>query len=115
MTVAQFAARQPHRYNSGFRNPSKKATAMALWAIGYDLDVKGMRDAGYTKGNVTTFYNSVRACLADNNFEKFHQLSLYTSDKPNSVTDAYMVCLALATVTDADKFISGSICCGLMT
>ncbi len=55
-----------------------------IWAIAYDLDVRGMKDAGYTKGNVTTFYNSVRQCLTCNRFEKMQQLSIYASDKPNS-------------------------------
>jgi virulence-associated protein VapD len=41
-----------------------------IWAIAYDLDVRGMKDAGYTKGNVTTFYISVRQCLMCNRFEK---------------------------------------------
>lgn len=76
-----------------------------IWAIAYDLDVRGMKDAGYTKGNVTTFYNSVRQCLTCNRFEKMQQLSIYASDKPNSLQDAFAACLALRQVQDADKFI----------
>jgi virulence-associated protein VapD len=78
---------------------------MSIWAIAYDLDVKGMKAAGYTKSNVTQFYNSVRRALQDNHFEKLKQWSIYTSNQENSLTDAFGVALALKTVTDADKFV----------
>lgn len=78
---------------------------MALWAIAYDLDVKGMRNAGYSKSNVTTFYNGVRKCLSDNQFEKFAQLSIYTSNEPNTLANAFGVCNALGAMGDADKYI----------
>ena len=78
---------------------------MSIWAIAYDLDVKGMKAAGYTKSNVTKFYNSVRKTLQDNHFEKLKQWSIYTSSQENSLTDAFEVALALKTVVDADKFV----------
>jgi virulence-associated protein VapD len=77
-----------------------------MWVIAYDLDVKGMRDnGGYTKSHITQFYNYIRKCLADNNFAKMKQLNIYTSEKPNSLTDAINVCIALKAVPDSDKFI----------
>ncbi len=79
--------------------------ASDFWAIAYDLDVKGMKAAGFTKSNVTQFYNSVRECLTKNRFEKMKQLSIYTSDKANSISDAFAACMALQKVSDADKFI----------
>ena len=79
--------------------------ASDFWAIAYDLDVKGMKADGYTKSNVTQFYNAVRDCLTKNRFEKMKQLSIYTSDKANSLSDAFAVCMALQQVNDADKFI----------
>jgi virulence-associated protein VapD len=78
---------------------------MSIWAIAYDLDVKGMKAAGYTKSNVTQFYNSVRKTLQDNRFEKLKQWSIYTSSQENSLTDAFGVALALKSVVDADKFV----------
>jgi len=75
------------------------------WAIAYDLDVKGMKDAGYTKSQVTLFYNSVRRCLQDHNFERMKQLSIYTCTKENSIADAFLVVTNLKQVDDADKFI----------
>ncbi len=79
--------------------------AATSWAIAYDLDVKGMKDEGYTKSNVTTFYNKIRKCLKDNNFEKMKQLSIYTCSKENSIADAFKVITALKGVSDADRFI----------
>ncbi|MBI3202034.1 MAG: hypothetical protein HYZ29_10865 [Myxococcales bacterium] len=78
---------------------------MALWAIGYDLDVSGMKRAGYTKSQVTMFYNSVRGCLRTNGFEKFKQFSIYTSEGENTLTNAFRACQALRAVTNADKFV----------
>ncbi len=78
---------------------------MATWAIAYDLDVKGMRTAGYTKSQVTQFYNNVRSCLAQHNFEKQKQLSIYTSKTDNSIADAFQVCVTLKTITDTNKFV----------
>jgi virulence-associated protein VapD len=78
---------------------------MSTWAIAYDLDVKGMKAAGYTRSNVTQFYSSVRKTLQDNHFEKQKQWSIYTSSQDNSLTDAFAVALALKSVTDADKFV----------
>lgn len=78
---------------------------MALWAIAYDLDVKGMKAAGYTKSKVTTFYNSIRKCLQDNHFEKMKQWSIYSSAEGNSLTDAFQVCVAMKLTTDADKYV----------
>jgi virulence-associated protein VapD len=84
---------------------TRKELAMSLWTIAYDLDVRGMKNAGYTQSQVTQFYNNVRSCLASNHFENFKQLSIYTSDKPNTLTDAFRACVALQGVTDADKYI----------
>lgn len=78
---------------------------MSLWAIAYDLDVKGMKAAGYTKSNVTQFYDKIRGCLASHNFERMKQWSLYTSEKANSLTDAFAVCMDLQQVPDANRFV----------
>jgi len=78
---------------------------VSIWAIAYDLDVRGMQTAGYTKSQVTQFYSDVRNCLARNNFEQFKQLSIYTSEHPNTLTDAFRVCVDLKLVHDADRFI----------
>ncbi|WP_085719975.1 hypothetical protein [Pseudomonas sp. B22(2017)] len=78
---------------------------MTIWAIAYDLDVKGMHAAGYTKSAVTQFYTRLRGCLASNNFEKMKQLSIYTSERPNSLTDAFQASVQLKALPDSDKFI----------
>ena len=78
---------------------------MSLWAIAYDLDVRGMKDDGYTKSDVTQFYNSVRSCLADHRFERLKQWSIYTSSGDNSIADAFQVCVALQQVHDTDRYI----------
>lgn len=78
---------------------------MSTWAIAYDLDVKGMKAAGYTKSHVTLFYNAIRKTLKDNAFEKMKQLSIYTSEKQNSIADAFAVCVAMKSVKDADQFV----------
>lgn len=78
---------------------------MTIWAIAYDLDVKGMRNAGYTKSEVTQFYTRLRGCLASNNFEKMKQLSIYTSERINSITDAFQASVAIKALADSDKFI----------
>jgi virulence-associated protein VapD len=78
---------------------------MGTRAIAYDLDVKGMKAAGYTKSNVTQFYSSVRKTLQDNHFEMLKQWSIYTSSQENSLTDAFEVALALKSVVDADKYV----------
>ena len=69
---------------------------MTRWAIAYDLDVKGMKAGGFSASQVTGFYNEIRSCLASNHFEKFQQLSVYTSESPNSITDAIMACRAIS-------------------
>ena len=78
---------------------------MALWAIACDLDVKAMKDAGLLRSEVTDFYNTVRGCFATYNFEKFHQLNLYTNDSPNAICDSFLVCQALTGIKDSEKFL----------
>ncbi len=78
---------------------------MSTWAIAYDLNVKGMKAAGYTKSQVTMFYTAIRKTLQDNRFEKLKQWSVYTSEQQNSLTDAFAVCIAMKDVPDADKFV----------
>lgn len=78
---------------------------MSLWAIAYDLDVKGMKAANYTKSNVTQFYNSIRNCLTSNNFEKMNQYSIYTSEKSNSLADVYKVCNDIKAVSGASNYV----------
>jgi virulence-associated protein VapD len=78
---------------------------MSIWAIAYDLDVSGMKSAGYTKSKVTMFYNNIRSCLQTNHFEKLKQWSVYTSEKPNSLADAFAVCVSMKAVQDSDKFV----------
>lgn len=77
----------------------------SAWAIAYDLDVAGMRTAGYSKSQVTLFYNSVRDCLRKNNFELLKQLSIYTCSTVNSIADAFRAIQDLRGVKDTDKFI----------
>ncbi len=64
-----------------------------------------MEAAGLTKSNVTAFYNNVRQCLLTNNFHKQKQWSIYTSDRPNSLSDAFAACIALKEVANADGFV----------
>ena len=78
---------------------------MSLWAIAYDLDVRGMKTAGYTESQVTQFYTAIRGALANNHFEQFKQLSIYTSGAANSLTHAFQACIALQQVADADQYI----------
>lgn len=78
---------------------------MAMWAIAYDLDVGAMKTAGKTKSQVTTFYNQVRECLTANRFEKFQQLSIYTSSEANTITNAFKACQALKLLPDSNSFI----------
>jgi virulence-associated protein VapD len=78
---------------------------MSMWAVAYDLDVKGMKAWGYSRSQVTLFYNAIRKTLLDNRFEKLKQWSIYTSDESNSLTDAFAVCVAMKGVPDADKFV----------
>jgi virulence-associated protein VapD len=78
---------------------------MSLWGIAYDLDVQAMKDAGYSRSDVANFYDAVRGSFDAHNFEKFHQLALYTSDKPHAVRDAYQVCHALNRIPEIDKFL----------
>ena len=47
----------------------------------------------------------MREALANNQFEKFAQLSIYTSNKPNSLTNAFSACMQLSAIPDSDKFI----------
>lgn len=77
---------------------------MARWAIAYDLDVGGMKAGGYTRSEVTLFYNRVRDALKQNGFEKFSQYSLYTSHGENTLTNAFQACNALSRFSDR-KFI----------
>jgi len=75
---------------------------MALWAIAYDLDVRGMKDAGMTGSQVTAYYSSVRGCLADHSFERQKQWSIYTSSKDNTLTNAFQACQCLQSLPNVD-------------
>jgi len=75
---------------------------MSLWAIAYDLDVKGMRAAGFTKGNVTSFYTAIRNCLLTNRFEKMSQYSIYTSSQSNTLVDVYKACSDIKSVPNSN-------------
>lgn len=79
---------------------------MSHWAIAYEVDVEGMKQAGCTKSDAVNFYNEVQACFAESNFSKSRQLTLYTSDQANAVPDAYHVCRCLARVPNVDKFLT---------
>ena len=57
----------------------------APWVIAYDLDVKGMRKADYTKSQVTQYYNEIKRILAKHGFNKFSQLSLYMTEPVDGV------------------------------
>jgi virulence-associated protein VapD len=50
------------------------------WVIAYDLNVKGMRKAGYSKSKVTQYYNSFKLCLSEHGFGVFKQSSVYETD-----------------------------------
>lgn len=78
---------------------------MTTWAIAYDLDVKGMKASGYTQSQVTGFYNNLKKCLADNNFESMKQMSIYTSENDNSLTDAFQASVQLKAMKDSERFI----------
>lgn len=78
---------------------------MTVWAIAYDLDVKGMKKSGYTQSQVTGFYNRLKQCLADNKFESMKQMSIYTSTNPNSLTDAFQASVQIKALKDSEKFI----------
>lgn len=78
---------------------------MSLWAIAYDLDVKGMQAAGFSKSNVTQFYTAIRSCLISNNFEKMNQYSIYTSEKSNNLADVYKACNDIKAVPNAHQFV----------
>ncbi|MEJ5141679.1 hypothetical protein [Gluconobacter albidus] len=78
---------------------------MSLWAIAYDLDVKGMKAARYTKSNVTQFYTAIRTCLTSNNFEKMSQYSIYTSEKSNTLADVYKACNDIKAVSGANLYV----------
>jgi virulence-associated protein VapD len=78
---------------------------MATWAIAYDLDVGAMKRNSMTKGEVTAFYRAVRDCLTKNNFESFKQLSIYTSDKENTLTNAFKACQALASIPNSATYV----------
>lgn len=78
---------------------------MSQWAIVYDLDVEGLKESGYSKGEAVNFCNAVRACFTESNFSKSQQLTLYMSDQANAVPDAFQVCRSLARVPDAIKFL----------
>ncbi|WP_438002678.1 hypothetical protein WME89_27365 [Sorangium sp. So ce321] len=78
---------------------------MAQWAIAYDLDVKRMKRDGMTRGQVVMFYQKVRTCLKQNQFELFKQFSLYTSAADNTLTNAFKACQELRALTDSNKYI----------
>ena len=61
------------------------------WVIAYDLDVKGMRNADYTKSEVTQYYNKIKAVLTKHGFSKFSQLSIYGSSDENVLSSVYRV------------------------
>ena len=52
---------------------------MTKFAIGYDVDTRGMRDDGQqTKSQISSFYYRIRKCLNQHGFEKMAQQSVYT-------------------------------------
>lgn len=65
------------------------------WVIAYDLDIKGMKKAGYTASNVTQYYNELKRILAKHGFKKFSQLSLYMSEPVDGV-----IALAISVIDD---------------
>jgi len=71
------------------------------WVIAYDLDVKGMKNSGYTKSNVTTYYNNIRNCLGEFGFSKFTQNSIYARDADEDIlTRVFQVVTALKEIKD---------------
>jgi len=71
------------------------------WVIAYDLNVKAMRKAGYSKSDVTQYYNSVKECLADHGFSRFTQGSIYgIDDDENVLTNVYQVVDDLRKIDD---------------
>jgi virulence-associated protein VapD len=57
----------------------------AKWVIAYDLSVKQMKAAGYTKSQVTQYYNGVKNCLSNHGFSRFTQGSIYGIDDEKDV------------------------------
>jgi virulence-associated protein VapD len=58
------------------------------WVIAYDVDVAGVQQ----NADVTpmTVYNRIRACLANNGFNEFTQLSVYAMpDEDNALVRVY--------------------------
>ena len=71
------------------------------WVIAYDLDVKGMKTADYTKSQVTAYYNNVRNCLNEFGFSKFTQNSIYARDADDDIlTRVFQVVMALSNIKD---------------
>lgn len=71
------------------------------WVIAYDLNVKGMKNAGYTKSKVTQYYDRVKKCLADYGFVQFTQKSIYGLDEDENVlTKVFQVVDALRVIPD---------------
>ena len=71
------------------------------WVIAYDLNVKGMKNSGYTKSQVTQYYNGVKERLAAEGFDRFTQGSIYGLDEDENVlTKVYRVIDRLREMTD---------------
>ena len=78
---------------------------MSLWAIDYALDLKAMKEAGYSREDAAGFCAAVEACFAERHFAKLERLGLHASDRDDALSDAYLTCLDLSAIADSDKFI----------
>jgi virulence-associated protein VapD len=75
-------------------------TKKAEWIIAYDLNVKKMRESGYSKSQVTQYYSTIREILFRSGFEKFTQQSLYCSGSPDAIAKAYQVIIEIMRIKD---------------
>lgn len=80
------------------------------WVIAYDLNVRAMKSAGYSKSKVTQYYDSVKNCLHQHGFgrfRRFRQLSIYGSEEEieNPLFKAIQIIDCLKAMPDA-KYIN---------
>lgn len=69
------------------------------WVIAYDVDTKTAEQASVT---MMTVYNRIRACLRQNGFTEFAQLSVYAMpDEDNALVRVYQAIQALKALNES--------------